>query len=239
MKSANMKETSMKDTLLKPQESSGHSSISQSIEGFTPTYPNAVLYQTTHIRMNHMTPDEQAEWIYIAQLRGDRLFKAGLFEKATVVYIEAATAAKIVQNEELAHSALCSLVSCHLAQCNPQQALRVASLVIADNPRHLTALERRAKAYSAMQQFDSAKADLTEALSIDIDEKGKNLYIGQLEELRQIERNDKRALGLMSSDEESDDEDLIPIVSSVAKIFSLPVKLYRAFESLCRREDML
>eukprot|EP00359_Climacostomum_virens_P010434 CAMPEP_0204906024 /NCGR_PEP_ID=MMETSP1397-20131031/5757_1 /ASSEMBLY_ACC=CAM_ASM_000891 /TAXON_ID=49980 /ORGANISM="Climacostomum Climacostomum virens, Strain Stock W-24" /LENGTH=200 /DNA_ID=CAMNT_0052074989 /DNA_START=119 /DNA_END=721 /DNA_ORIENTATION=- len=195
--------------------------------------------QAMQTRMNLMTPDEQEEWIYIARLRGNRLFKANMFEQAAEVYLEAVTAAKIVCDEDQVHTLLCNLSACLLAQGKPQHALKIANQVLIENPKHIRALERRSKAYSALQQYDNAKADLINASSLSQDESSKNQFRAQLEELRIIEKKDKQTYERMFADQDSDEEDWIPVVSSVVKLFTLPVKLYRAVESLCRRSEEL
>jgi tetratricopeptide (TPR) repeat protein len=183
-----------------------------------------------------MTPDEQAEWIYIARLRGNRHYKTGRYEQAVEVYLEAATAAKIREDEGQVHMLLCNLSSCLLAQGKPSQALKMASQVLVEDPVNLRALERRARAYIALQQYSNAKADLGKALNLPQGEGSRQRLDGLLREMRMTEKKDKQTYERMFPDKESEDEEWAPVVSSVVSLFTLPVKLYRAIESLCRRQ---
>jgi import receptor subunit TOM70 len=179
-----------------------------------------------------MTSDEQEEWIYIARLRGNRYFKAGRYDQAVEVYLGAVSGAKLREDPGQVHLLLCNLSSCLLAQDQPQQAIKVANQVLIDDPKHFRALERRAKAYTVLKQYDNAKADLVQASSLTLDEGSKRRLQSQLDEILQTEKKDKR--DYESSDEDTDEEEW-PVVSVVVKLFSLPVKLYKAVEGLCRR----
>lgn len=186
-----------------------------------------------------MTPEEQEEWIYIARLRGNRLFKAKLYDQAAEVYLEAVTAAKIVNDQVEVNMLLCNLSSCLLYQGKPQQALRIADQVLAVTPKHLRALERRSKAYSALQQYDNAKADLILAASCTRDETLRRQYGTQIEELRQIEKKDKQTYKRMFESQDTPEEDWFPVVSSVVSLITLPLRFFRAVGSLCRRKEQV
>jgi tetratricopeptide (TPR) repeat protein len=184
-----------------------------------------------------MTPDEQQEWIYIARLRGNRHYKASRYEQAVEVYLEAATAAKIKDDDGQVHMLLCNLSSCLLAQGLPSQALKMASQVLVEDPVNLRALERRARAYTALQQYSNAKADLMQALNLPQDERSRQRLEGLQQEMRLTERKDEQTYERMFPDKDSEDEEWVPVVSSVVRLFTFPVKLYRAIESLCRRQE--
>jgi tetratricopeptide (TPR) repeat protein len=175
-----------------------------------------------------MTSEEQEEWIYIARLRGNRYYKAGRYDQAVGVYLGAVSGTKLRGDSEQMHILLCNLSSCLLAQDQPQQAIQFANQVLIEDHRHFRALERRAKAYTVLKQYDHAKADLVNASSPSIDEGSRRKLQTLLDEIRQMEKKEK---GNYERSEEW------PVVSTVGKFFSLPVKLYRAVEGLCRKRE--
>lgn len=191
--------------------------------------------QLTQSHVSQMTPDEQEEWTYIARLRGNRLFKANLYDQAADVYLEAIDSARMMQDEDQAHELLCNLSTCLLKQGYFKHALRAANQILVENPNHIRALERRSKVYISLRQYDNAKADLIQATRLTDTEALKNLFRSQLEELKQIKKRGGRTYSQLDEDQDSDDEGWS--LNSVFKIFSLPGKLLRAVENLCRKTE--
>ena len=83
--------------------------------------------------------------------------------------------------DELRNACLCNISLCYYRMKEMRKAIACASKVLAKHPQHVKALYRRAKAHLALDEYDRALEDLTQALSCAPTDK---LIMNEMERLR-------------------------------------------------------
>ena len=87
--------------------------------------------------------------------------------------------------DELRNACLCNISLCYYRMKEMRKAIACASKVLAKHPQHVKALYRRAKAHLALDEYDRALEDLTQALSCAPTDK---LIMNEMERLRKQKR---------------------------------------------------
>ena len=134
--------------------------------------------------------DEKLRYCERHRMYGNALYEEGILLKAaeqyhlTLSYYEYCFPdcnEKQAHLDELRNACLCNISLCYYRMKEMRKAIACASKVLAKHPQHVKALYRRAKAHLALDEYDRALEDLTQALSCAPTDK---LIMNEMERLR-------------------------------------------------------
>ena len=192
------------------------------------------LHETNTLQqeLDILDDSEKEEWMCRKKLQANRFFRKELYDQAFDSFHEAFAAASLVRNLPEAAVMLCNLATCKLAMNQAYRAYKIASSAIQMDKTCARAYERRAAASIKLLQFDQAIRDIETAFSLNPDDGVKqklNEYINYL----------KKASGPNSLDEDSDEDESVPLLDYITWILHVPGSLYRKLKSNCTRSSKI
>lgn len=185
-----------------------------------------------------MDKEEKQEWVYYHKLIGNKYFRSKNYEKATEIYMQTLTAAKILEDKNTVVIVLCNLASCMINQNQFNSAIYLTQQALNIQPENPRAYERRAQAFSSVGNIQEAENSLHTGLKYSSDNKSLETKMKKmLSDLHKDKAKSKEIYKKMIENKSKLDVFIPKWLVKVTKIALYPFSAFSNLTSMCKRKS--